>query len=216
MTRFSAHLRQQYIGLIALFFALTGGAYALQGKNTVDSGDIKPKNVKSSDLAPSSVDSSKVADDSLTGVDIDEGSLGRVPSAESAVTADSAQTANTATNAQTVGGQTAAQLDDGPLAFAKVKNSANAAVDTVDEANSQGITDANVAHPNTGNYCFDLPFTPHVAYVTPDFLTQKAPNLILPPATNVNCGGGTDMSVQIINSDGAVTLVNSGFTILIY
>lgn len=81
------HLRSNVVGYIALFFALTGGAYALQGKNTVNSGDIKPKNVKRSDLAPNSVDGSKVADNSLSGADVDESSL-NIDSASTAENAD--------------------------------------------------------------------------------------------------------------------------------
>jgi hypothetical protein len=80
------HIRQNVVGYIALFcFAIGGTAIALPGKNKVDSGDIKAKNVKTSDLADGAVtnpklgadavDSSKVLADSLTGGDIDESSL---------------------------------------------------------------------------------------------------------------------------------------------
>lgn len=74
-SRLRAHLRSNVVGYVALFFVFTGGAYALQGKNTVDSGDIKKGQVKASDLAANSVDTTKVADNSLTGIDIDESSL---------------------------------------------------------------------------------------------------------------------------------------------
>jgi len=70
---------------LALFFAISGTAIALPGRNSVDSGDIKPGNVRTSDLkraavkrvklAPNSVDSSRVLADSLTGGDIDESTL---------------------------------------------------------------------------------------------------------------------------------------------
>ncbi len=63
---------------MACFIALTGTAAALPGKNTVDSGDIRPASVKASDLAKNSVNSPKVAKDSLTGADIDESTLSAV------------------------------------------------------------------------------------------------------------------------------------------
>ncbi len=80
------HLRHNVVGYIALFcFMLGGTAIALPGRNTVNSGDIKPKAVHASDLArkavtaakiaPRSVDGLRVIDKSLTGADIDESTL---------------------------------------------------------------------------------------------------------------------------------------------
>jgi hypothetical protein len=74
------------VSMLALFVALGGvGAFALKGKNSVDSGDIKKNAVTGSDIKKSAVASSDikdgvvsgtdVADDSLTGDDIDEGTL---------------------------------------------------------------------------------------------------------------------------------------------
>jgi hypothetical protein len=83
-----SHIRNNIVGYVAVFLALTGGAYALQGKNTVDSGDIKKGQVKKSDLAKNAVRSPTVKDEALTGDDISEGSLGEVPSAASAATAE--------------------------------------------------------------------------------------------------------------------------------
>lgn len=80
-------IRSNLLGLIAIFIALGGTAYAIQKapKNSVVSSSIKKGQVKTSDLADgavtgpklgaSSVDSSKVADNSLNGSDIDESSL---------------------------------------------------------------------------------------------------------------------------------------------
>ena len=80
-------IRSNLIGLLALFVALGGTAYAVTKapKNSVVSSSIKKGQVKSSDLAngaatgaklgASSVDSSKFADNALTGADIDESSL---------------------------------------------------------------------------------------------------------------------------------------------
>jgi hypothetical protein len=196
-------------------FLLVGGATAFAATK------LAKNSVGTKQLKKNSVTSAKIRKDAVTGNKVKESTLGQVPSAATAGSSTSAQTAQiaaTATNAQALDGRTAAELDDGPLAFARVKNSANGAVDTVDEANSQGIADANVTHPSTGNYCFyNLGFTPHVALVTTQFFLQKVPTAILPPSEfNVNCSGSPDMSVQVVNSDGVLTPTNTGFDILIY
>lgn len=56
----SAYLRRNHLALVALFFAMSGSAVALQEKNTVGSRDIKPRSVERSDIAPESVTSAKV------------------------------------------------------------------------------------------------------------------------------------------------------------
>jgi hypothetical protein len=75
------------VNLIALLVALSGVAVALPGKNTVDSGDVKKNSLKSSDYK----------NNKMKGADILESSLGQVPSAAAA------DTANQAANASTVG-----------------------------------------------------------------------------------------------------------------
>lgn len=63
-------------GLVTcLALGTIGGAQALPGKNTVDSGDIINGQVKTKDLGANAVKSPKVADNSLTGSDIAESSL---------------------------------------------------------------------------------------------------------------------------------------------
>lgn len=49
------------ISVVALFAAFAGPAGALQGKNTVDSGDIKPGAVKNSDVAEDAIDHVSIA-----------------------------------------------------------------------------------------------------------------------------------------------------------
>jgi hypothetical protein len=85
------HLRSNIVGYIALFFALsTGSAVALNGSNTVQSDDLGPgAQVKAPDVAANAVNGSDVVDNSLnsadvtglTGADINEATLGQVPSA---------------------------------------------------------------------------------------------------------------------------------------
>jgi hypothetical protein len=65
------HFRSNAIGYIALFcFAISGTAEALPGLNSVDSGDIKNRQVKRKDLASNSVGSQNVIDGSLTNADL--------------------------------------------------------------------------------------------------------------------------------------------------
>ena len=101
LTRLRSRLTYPHIvSTIALFLALTGGAFALQGKNSVDSGDIKKDNVKSSDIkSPNGVKTGDVTDNGLTGTDIDESTLGQVPSALNANNANNATNAENAQNA---------------------------------------------------------------------------------------------------------------------
>src|SRR5215217_7309068 len=85
------------VAFVALLAALSGTAVALPGKNSVDSGDIKNKTIRGKDLRGNAVTSGKVKnnnltgtdmrDDSLTGADINESTLGQVPSANSATSA---------------------------------------------------------------------------------------------------------------------------------
>jgi hypothetical protein len=111
MDRFSGRRRPSpamVVAFVALLAALSGTAVALPGTNTVDSGDIKQGAVKTKDIANGAVttkklkngavatkklkngavNSQKVKDDSLTGADINESTLGEVPSAANAGNAD--------------------------------------------------------------------------------------------------------------------------------
>ena len=100
------------VAFIALLAALSGTAVALPGKNTVDSGDLKRNAVKTRDIARNAVtgpkirngavNGRKVRNNSLTGTDINEGTLGQVPSANAANTANTATTATTATTANSL------------------------------------------------------------------------------------------------------------------
>lgn len=71
----SRHIRGNVVGYIALFVALSGTAYALPGKNSVDSGDIINGEVKKQDVGVGAVGSEEALDGDLTGVDIGDGSL---------------------------------------------------------------------------------------------------------------------------------------------
>jgi hypothetical protein len=73
------------MSLIAVFFALGGGAYAI----SLGKGDVKAKNI-----AKNAVRSKHIKADSATGADIDESTLDTVPTAENAQFADDADLAN--------------------------------------------------------------------------------------------------------------------------
>lgn len=89
------------VALLALVAALSGVAYALPGKNTIDSGDIINKEVKTSDLAPFAVRGKHVKGNALGGTQIKESTLGIVPTAETAQHAMTAASASTSTSATT-------------------------------------------------------------------------------------------------------------------
>jgi hypothetical protein len=113
------HLRRNIVAYVALFAALSAGAYAAGlKKNSVGSKQIKTAAVKDAEIAPGAVSTAKLAADSVTGgkivdgsvkgADVDESSLAEVPKAADATTATKATNADNATNAEdaeTVGGQ---------------------------------------------------------------------------------------------------------------
>ncbi len=103
LSRVGAYVRQHHMGLIAVFIALTGTAYAATNKtapkNSVVTKSIRAGAVTHPKLAPNSVDGSNVIDGSLTGADVNAGTLGTVPSATSAAHATAADSATHATSA---------------------------------------------------------------------------------------------------------------------
>ena len=101
-SKLRSHIQHNLVAYVALFVALSGSAYAvngpLAGRNTVGSADIINNEVRSTDLRTDGVQSSDVLDEtlsgqdvgagSITGADIEESSLGTVPSAANAADAD--------------------------------------------------------------------------------------------------------------------------------
>jgi hypothetical protein len=112
-------------------------------KEAVTKGKIKKSAVDSSRLANNAVTTSKIADDAVTGDKVKESTLSQVPSAATAVLAESAQ----------------------PQVFAEVNFNG-----VVNAANSKGLSSANVSHPSKGVYCITVPaFAPRGGQVTPIF-----------------------------------------------
>lgn len=105
------------VAVVALVFAVSGVAVALPGKNSVASKDIKKNAVTAAKikngavtepkLGDGAVGTSKIGNDAVTGAKVNEGTLGKVPSA---TTADTAAKATTADNAIKFDGRTLAQV----------------------------------------------------------------------------------------------------------
>jgi len=155
------------IATIALFIALSGGAYA--------ASQLPKNSVGSRQLKKNSVTAAKIKDGAVGGAKIDLSSLGTVPSAshsQSATTAGHADTATSATsaghadsaasagtaatanNAKALGGKSASAF----AAATAVRTATVGADGTIVASLSDGITQANVIGPHTpgsGFYCID-------------------------------------------------------------
>jgi hypothetical protein len=74
------------VALVALFVALGGSAAALNGVNTVDSGDIINGQVKKPDLAAGSVSTNKLRPNAVTGANVLDGTLQNADLGDNSVT----------------------------------------------------------------------------------------------------------------------------------
>jgi hypothetical protein len=106
-----SHVRNQWMGALALFLVLTGGTALALTRNTVGSPQIKKNAVGSSEIKPNAVGKSEIKADTVTGSEVNEGTLGEVPSAANATNAANAANATNATNADTVGGNTVREVN---------------------------------------------------------------------------------------------------------
>ena len=104
MTPIREHLTYANVMATLAFFVAIGGTTLAATK--IDGGTIEKGTIPGKALKNSTIKAKKVKADTLTGAQIQEGSLGKVPSAAAA------DNATTAGNAQTVGGKSAAQLTD--------------------------------------------------------------------------------------------------------
>lgn len=198
--RIGRHVRANVVGYVALFLALSAGAYAaaIAPKNSVVSKSIKNGQVKNADIAANAVDSSKIADNSITGADVDESSLGQV-SASNATHADSAS------NADQLGGSPASdfikgadsipggdlggtyaspQIKDGSIGTSKIGSIPTAgltsAIYNVDAGDIDCKGGANSAFPN--NHADDIDFA-FVQFGDHSLASQPNPS-------NANCFNG--------------------------
>jgi hypothetical protein len=135
--RIIAFGRRNALGLIAIFIALSGTAYAATSlpHNSVGTKQLRNGAVTGAKLARAAVTASKVKPGSLTGKQINAATLGLVPNATHATSADSATTANTANTANTATSATTA------IAATNATN-ANHATDADHASNADHATDA--------------------------------------------------------------------------
>ena len=98
------------VASVAVFMALGGGAYAAVKlpTNSVDSSAIKAGAITNAKLAKGAVDASKIANGTITGAQINLASLGSVPQATHATSADQAGSATSAAHANTADSATTA------------------------------------------------------------------------------------------------------------
>jgi hypothetical protein len=121
----SRHIRSNVVGYVALFFAFTGSAVALQGKHSVKAKDIAtgavtaPKirsdAVTAGKLAPSSVGAGAIAGGAVGSGEIADGAVGTPELAAGAVT-----TGNVAGNAITGAQLSKPTLELGPSSFGEM------------------------------------------------------------------------------------------------
>ncbi len=183
------------VAFVALLAALTGTAVALPGTNTVNSGDIvnntirskdvKNNNLRGKDVKNGSLGGRDVKNDSLTGADINEGTLGTVPNANHATTAD------------TLGGL-------GPSAFQRTPLWANVEPNGTIAFQSGGIT---LSHPSPGLYFIDFGTTTQDKLATATPPSQIDTALIAFP-----CGGGPGAGICTQGNDHNHLLVRTRST----
>lgn len=147
----------------------------------VDTGKLANAAVSADKLGGGAVTTEKIAAGAVTGAQVDESSLGQVPSAVKADFATSAESAN-------------------PLAFAAVSQEG-----VVDTSISKGLTSANVKQgAEDGIYCITVPgFSPRGAQVTPEYTVTGT------VAVFVKIGGAGDcpapgVQVQTFNAGSRV------------
>jgi hypothetical protein len=101
------HLRQHltYANVVATFclFLLLGGATAIAaghlGKNSVGTKQLQKNSVTAAKIKKNAVTTAKIKKDAVTGTQVNEATLGTVPTANSAANAANANTAATASTA---------------------------------------------------------------------------------------------------------------------
>lgn len=120
------------VALLALFVALGGTVYAA---SSISGKSVKKNSLPGNRIKQKTITGNRLKNDTVTGTQVNEATLGKVPSA---ATADSATTAETAKTA----------LSPVPPAYAHILPDGS-----VDSANSHNIANGNVTHPEEGVYC---------------------------------------------------------------
>jgi hypothetical protein len=156
-TRIRALVRQQWVGLIALFFALTGGAaWATHpgGANTINSADIIDDQVRTADIGngevreadvgQAAVTSDEVKNDTIAAGDVAPNSLTSAKIADGSLTGT--DVANNSLKGDDVDESTL-NVGDAARAYGRV---------AADGALTRSTNVSSVTHtPGTGVYCID-------------------------------------------------------------
>ncbi|HKB20905.1 MAG TPA: hypothetical protein VKC65_07810 [Gaiellaceae bacterium] len=183
------------------------------GGTSVAAIQALPKNsVGTKQLKSNAVTSPKVKDNGITGADVNEASLGQVPSAANATSAtnatNAANAANAAnaTNSANLGGVAAsAYTKAGDFAYGEIDP--NGAV----KASPPNKNIISVTRPLTGVYCVDLAFTPTFAEGSATGASGVGLN-VQPDIPATNCPAGTDATVYLISNANA--FINDDFQVL--
>src|SRR4051794_34686273 len=166
---------------IALFMAISGVAWAATSlpKNSVGTPQLKKNAVTTTKIKNGQVLSVDAKDNTFTGTDINEGALGKVPSATNATNAGNAATA---ANALKLGGAAPAQYSIG-RAYGYINEEG-----TVEAARSRNIAGAN--RLSLGVYCVTLAPGIDVSTVAPVATLDKQDSAtsIPPPGTSQDQG----------------------------
>ena len=113
------HIRSNVVAYVALFFALSGGAYAIKGQNTVNSGDVVNSSLTSKDIKNGrGVGSQDLIDGSIQAEDIDAGAVQHpIDGTCEATTAIGGIGVGGGVSCTETGGKIVAGFSDGPAAI---------------------------------------------------------------------------------------------------
>ena len=206
--RIRRHIRSNVVGYMALFVALSGTAYAvdgpLPGQDQVGSSDIINAEVKAADLGPESVRSGKVLDETLVGADIAPGAI------------STSEVINGTLSASDLGSNSVAYAEIAPDAFNSELDDTGFFYGIANDAiQSNEVTDNSLS----GSDINESTLAPSIDAVhNAGSDVNFGPTLAGPgdPPTNVitdNLNAGTWIvfaEVQILNDDNDATNVNCG------
>ena len=197
------------IAVVALVVAMAGAAYA----GTKSPLKIRNNSVSTKKIRNAAVTTDKLADNAVTAAKIADSAVGTTEIADNAVTPP--KIPNDSINGDKINESTLGTVStaESNVAFAYVDPNGAVNPDV-----SKNITSANVTRPNTGIYCFDLPFAIRggqatgEADATPDdFATIQVSGVQDPP---LGCPAGTEASVRNWSDDAG--LANDAFYVEFY